>query len=491
MPFAKLLVAAWLQGDGEAPLVERAHPIASLAHHHRAAPPDLQLVPLDLGIAPREPAELLRSSFACMQLEDVVTLLKTAIAPDGWAEQRDWNVDLDGPSLRVRAPADVQEQVARFLARLTNDLVPQEQLEVRLHRDPARASPPARHASAALHDGLTTRGKVGEEIAIVLSDGAATRATTGIEFVACSWRVERGVLVDFAVRAAERASDEAAAPAPVPSFDFAACAGTVLLAPGENALVPIRLAYGGGEIAVTIELAVRIDGGVPSTRFDPLLCRDGRSRRLALWRQQPVSRPRVWTPRITYDLFDPGAGWFATALVGDATFGKPCWIADANPLEALLDLMPASERDSGCATVNITQDGGVMLFSTDDVVERFDRALAARSAIDAGWRLRGRIVDGTRERGTFELPLVVDSGGSWWAGRQGEQVDGVALDFDLDRDAGDALVLSTSAKLRFVVAPGVARTLYVDESRRLPANGGALVLGGDLRLELDLARTAR
>ncbi|MSR48038.1 MAG: hypothetical protein EXS13_13430 [Planctomycetes bacterium] len=209
----------------------------------------------------------------------------------------------------------------------------------------------------------------------------------------------------------------------------------------------------------------------------------------------------------------------ATAQIAGSSFGA----AHGVPvLRAALGSDPHS-------TFNWNQDT-IMAIATEPQLTQFRPLLDQCQQFDASWRVVGRLLDGEEERASFEVTMFLDQRVEVWAGvettriegwerldpskpaadapvrpRVTPLIDGLALLFRLTPDQGDGLVLQVTSKVHLLTAPPEplcpadgfvvdrvhARTLHVCEPCRLPATGGSVRLGGDVRLELNVIRSSR
>jgi hypothetical protein len=378
-----------------------------------------------------------------------------------------------------------------------------------------------------------------------IADPVSQSVAVGLEFIARSSRVEGGTLLNLVARASDRAAPTtprrtratslvnaksamsertAAGVFEHPEIYFSAFAGTVFVPEGKAVQVPVVVVTHLGEMRLCLDL--RVTGRLSPLRatYDPKEPRQGEPMRLDLLNCGAAEFGRVDTDRLRPGVFDDG--WAQDNVTTD--WGRITQPDQGSYLVELVRTIASEALESGQGTVS--QAGGCVLTCLPrPFADKVASALAPMQKFDGQLLVKGRVVQDGEERATFRLPVVLGQPVALWAGVQGTRildwdvdvaneaqtcnpepeawVDGFALRLEVARSAAGDLVLDASGKVCLLEGPPQplelqddsrltidkirSRTLFVDELRALPAQGGKATFGGSLALELEVIPSGR
>jgi hypothetical protein len=557
------------------PLVIRVHSLAGLVERRGTQEAVLELLPYSVSLA-QTPTEVdLNEGQEPLSCDDVASLVRESVEPAFWDENPGARLGIQGSDrLLVAAPQEIQDRIADLLSRLATFALG-EALEVRvleaaaddfedgeLAIDVAEADRRIakrgllRHASAALRGRAVVAAESTDLASIVydweveiaqgaiISDPITRGVETGLVLRARSARVSGGTLVSLLVRESERAAPDAERrfqarglvnAKPVmseraatgllqhPRMSFASFAGSLFLPAGRAAWIPVAVDTHLGRASFCLDLRVTGRAGPPRVTIEDVGHGEEKLR-LDLLARGHSDLGSLRLSRAPPSLFDPEWTIDGTAPMW-AVLGAP---EDDDTSVELAHAAAAEPLDSGIGSAGYA--GSLLRLSLPpSFSERALAAIAAAQPADASVLLRGRLLAGEKEYGSFRLPVLLGRPLALWSGVQGTQVidwdvdvaneaqicnptveawvDGFALRLEASRAAGGDLALEANGKLcrlrgpprvveleddaRLAVDEIEASTLFLDELRILPARGGRVRLGGNLALELEVLPIGR
>jgi len=480
-----LLVASCLAPPQDAtatPLVEKRYAVGRLVAEQEARDHWIEMAPTRHPQAQAIDAGRSRRSASPLDGDTLVSLVERCVSPAEWqADGR--RLVVDGDELVVVASVAAQDEVAAFLAKLTQAIAPTGALEVRVLSpapdDAASGLLPAADAEKALADAKTKGAKLVRELRLALRDGVVQRARggesramvvdfevviahaisaqrpitrearLGIELAARSARVDGATLLDVALREAEPAGEErrkidarhlllldeesldppgAGTLSSVRSA-FVSLAGTFLLPDGTALLLPCRVETADGPASFLLDLRVAGDARPPRARLDVAPSPEGGTARQLLVGSLgmrglggiEIAAPAPW-------LFDPFAVDDDYDDYGSAAFSPAREIdAELDWLRAAVELGHDDEDQHDGAPESLA--GGAQWLVSRAHADRAFAAMAARTAVPPPLALTGEIVArGGRRLASFAAPLVEGRPLVLWSGRERMRL----ADWDVD-----------------------------------------------------------